>query len=245
MKRKRFTDPGRGFIAPFVHIPEYYEKVSYDEVFREVRNDIDKNFYQWTWSANYLKDTFPPDIDLTRLLQSLWPICPDLFRSKSPGAIKLAAHFDKLRWDSNYAPTPQEREKAQEAIGAIMGSKTPDTKWKKIPVPPLLSLNGIYEYVHRITEYLQEQYINEYGRDPLPEDVFTDETELKELREVDPRLEEMVEKDLIEMLVHKPDELTNELMAQFLGYTPKTLKQELKKEKKPSVSSPPKKVKRI
>ncbi len=270
--RRRFgfsPPPGRDyqekfFIAPFVHIPEYYKKVSYDEVFREVRNNIDKNFYQWTWPADDLRyeltlsahgliearDALPPDIDLTRLLQSHLPISPTLFQSNNPSARKLAAHFGRLHWDSHNAPTPQERKKAQGAIDDIMGSKTPDTKGKKIVIPPLLSLNDMYAYLHRITDYLQEQYINEYGRDPLPEDVFTDETKLgelcrKELREIDPRLEEMVEKDLIEMLVHKPGELTNELMAQFLGYTPKTLKQELKKEKKPSVSSPPKKVKRF
>jgi len=256
MKRKKVTDPGKGFAGPLVDDLEYYyKKVSYDEVFRKARNDIDNIFYSRIYEANELryeltvsadglieaKDCFPPDTNLTRLLQFLWPTCPDLFQSKSPGAIKLAAHFDKLRWDSNYARTPQERKRAQEAIRAIIESKTPDTKWKKKPVPPLLSLNDMYAYLHRITEYLQEQYINEYGRDPLPEGVFTDETGLKELREIDPRLEEMVEKDLIPMLIKKPKELTRDLMAQFLGLTPKTLKQELKKEKKPPVSSPPQK----
>ena len=269
--RRRFgfsPPPGRDyqekfFIAPFVDDFEYYYKrVSYDEVFRKARNDIDNNRYQWTGSADDLKyeltlsahgliearDALPPDTDLTWLIKSIGPICPDLFESNNPSARKLAAHFGRLRWDSHNAATPQERKKAREAIDAIMGSKTPDTKGKKIVIPPLLSLNDMYEYLHRITKYLQEQYINEYGCDPLPEDVFTDETKLgelcrKELREIDPRFEEMVEKNLIEMLVHRPGELTTELMAQFLGYTPGTLTQYLKQEKQSS--PPPKGVKRI
>jgi len=258
MKRKRFTDPGKAFAGPLVDdLEHYYKKVSYGEVFRKARNDIDNNFYrrideadelryELTLSAHDLieaRDALPPDIDLTRLLQLHLPISPNLFHN--PSARKLAAHFGRLHWDSHNAPTPQERKKAQGAIDAIMGSKTPDTKGKKIVIPPLLPLNGMYEYLHRITKYLQEQYINEYGRDPLPENIFTDETELEELREIDPRLEEMVEKDLIPMLIKKPKELTRKLMAQFLGVTPGTLRERLKEEKRPSVSSPPKKVKRI
>jgi len=242
--------PGRDyqekfFIAPFVHIPKYYEKVSYDEVFREVQKHIGNDVYRWTYLANYLKDTFPPDIDLTQLLQSLRPYCPDLSESDSPGSEKLAAHFGRhligLLRDYHYAGTPQEREKAREEIDAIVKNKAPERKWKKIPLPPFLSVNGMYEYVHRITDDLRRKYTKKYGYDPLPEDAFTDETELKELREIDPRLEEMVEKDLIPMLIKGPHELTQKLMAKFLGYTLKTLKQELKKEKKPPASSPPQK----
>jgi len=242
--------PGRDyqekfFIAPFVHIPKYYEKVSYDEVFREVQKHIGNDVYRWTYLANYLKDTFPPDIDLTQLLQSLRPYCPDLSESDSPGSEKLAAHFGRhligLLRDFHYAPTPQEREKAREEIDAIIKNKAPERKRKKIPIPPPLSLNDMYAYVHRITDHLRRKYTKKYEYDPLPEDVLTNKTELTELHDTDPRLVEIQKKGITRMLIKRPHELTIKLMAQFLGVTPKTLRQRLKEEKKPPVSSPPQK----
>jgi len=243
MKRKKVADPGKGFIAPFVADPEYYKRVSYDEVFKKVQDDINNNVYRWTYSANELKDTFPPDLDLTQLLQSLRPYCPDLSESDSPGSEKLVTHFGRLLIgllrDYHYAATPQEREKAKEEIDAIMKNRAPERKRKKIPRPPHLSLNGMYEYVHCITDDLRRKYTKKYGYDPLPEDVLTNKTESKELHQTDPRLVEIQKKGLTRMLIKKPRELTQKLMAQFLGFTPKTLKQELKKEKKPPASSPP------
>jgi len=249
--RRRFgfsPPPGRDyqekfFIAPFVADPEYYKRASYDEVFREVQKHIGNDSYRRIYSADYLKDPLPSDIDLTQLLQSLRPNCPDLSESDSPGSEKLAAHFGRLLigllWDYHYAPTPQEREKAREEIDAIIKNKAPERKRKKIPRPPHLSLNGMYEYVHCITDDLRRKYTKKYGYDPLPEDVLTNKTESKELHQTDPRLVEIQKKGLTRMLIKRPHELTQKLVAQFLGYTLKTLKQELKKEKKPPASSPP------
>ncbi len=226
------------FIAPFVHIPEYYKKVSYDEVFREVQKHINKDVYRWTYSADYLKDSFPPDLDLTRLLQSLRPRCPDLSESDSPGSEKLAAHFGRhligLLRDYHDPATPQEREKARREIDAIIKNKAPERKRKKIPIPPPLSLNEMYKYLHRITDDLRQQRVD----GDWPED----DPELEKLLEAaDPRLVEIEKKGLTRMLMEKPHELTIELMAGFLGLRPGSLSHRLKDEKRLSVSPPPQK----
>ncbi len=90
----------------------------------------------------------------------------------------------------------------------------------------------MYEYLHRITEDLQQQQADGYWpkNDPELERL---------LEETDPRLVEIEKKGLTQMLTKKPKELTKKLMADFLGVTPGTLKQELKKQKKHPSSFPP------
>ncbi|MBM4135940.1 MAG: hypothetical protein FJ241_03825 [Nitrospira sp.] len=241
MKKVKFTWPHKGFSPPFAAEPDYYKTKTYDEVFNAVREDINNNLYTLTYSAKDLRPLPDNPEHLTNLLKSLVPMCPDLFESDNPSARKLVAHFGKLIWDAQYAQSPKEKKKAKEAIGDILSSKTTDTKWSKIYIPPLLSLNDMLFYLHKITKYLRKQYVETYTTEPLNKNDLKEKAELKRLEETDSRLVEIVEKGYIRMLISKPTELTKQLMADFFDLKIGTLKEYLKKEKKHPGSYTPQK----
>ena len=228
MVKAKFTRPDRGFFPPFAAEPDYYKTKTYEEVFKAVREDIENNFYKWTYSEEYLKPLPDDPENLTKWLKLLVPVCPDLFESNNLYARKLVAHFGRLVNTLLYPQNPKEREKAKDAIDSILSGKTKDAKWSKKYIQPLLSLNDMVTYIHQITKYLRKQYIKEYGDEPLNNEDIKDPKELERLKKKDQRLVSLVKSGDIQMLIAEPKSFTQKLVADFLGLTLKGLKQQLK-----------------
>lgn len=212
------------FCEPFVSEPNWYTIKSYKEVFEAIRKDIDENIYTWTWPPDELKP-IANDEDLTKKLKIILPSCPDLFKSNSPEARKLVAHFGELHWQSLYAQNTQKRNEATEAISDMLSYKyVKHAKGSKVYIPPLLSLNDMVAYIHRITKHLKSQVCPEDDLNDPQASYFTD-----------PRLRDLVKKnkEYIYILYKKPKELTKKLVADFFGLTLKGLNQKLKQEKHP------------
>lgn len=224
MKKVKLTSFGKVFCDPFVTDPDYYKTVTYEDVFKAVENDINNNIYTFTKGAEYIR--LKSDIDLTSSLKALVPWCPDLFESNSPDARKLVAHFGKLIQKAWYGRTYRERREAKNAIHDILNNPHPHAKWSKVRIPPFLSLNDMCAYIHQITKYLRQQYINSYG--------LEDTTDYKTLKEsnADKRLIELAKKGYIKMLVSRPKQLTITLVADFFGLSFKGLNQQLKEERR-------------
>jgi|GEM_PF-6125317 len=60
-KRKTFTRPDKGFIEPFSAEPDYYKTKTYEEVFKAIREDIEKNNYIFLYSAQDLNRPSLPE----------------------------------------------------------------------------------------------------------------------------------------------------------------------------------------
>lgn len=247
----KFTDFGRGFREPFLE-NDYYKTVTYNDVFKAVRADIEKHFYTITHRAKKLKRikdpdaVFPektsemsmeefiawraPDVDLTKLLKELMPGCPDLFESDNPTARILVKHFGKLVNTARYAQRP-ERQKARDDIDKMLEGPH-YLKASKIYIPPFLSLNDMFSYIHKITVHLKTQYIESFDHESLNKRDINDKNTLRELEKADYRLVEIAREGHIDILLRKPKELTRKLMANFFGLTLRGLEQQLKEERK-------------
>ena len=228
MGKKKVTRPGKGFIEPFAAEPDWYKTRTYEEVFEAIRKDIKKNNYKCTYSAEELKPPADDPEHLTKMLKLLVPWCPDLFESDNPSARKLAAHFGRLLNTWLYSRNHEERQGAKDIIDIILSGKTKDAQWSKKYIQPLLSLNDMITYIHKITGYLRKEYVNEYDHEPLNKENIENPRELERLKKTDHRLVALVESGYMEMLINSPKKLTKKLVADFLGLTLKGLEQKLK-----------------
>lgn len=241
MKKVKFASCSRVFSEPFVEQPDYYKTATYEDVFKEVKEDINNNFYTKTFSGEDIR--LQDGEDLTLLLKWLVPQTPDLFEANSPGARKLVAHFGKLIGTSYYGQTSKERQKAKDAINDILNNKHPYAKYGKVHIQPFLSLNDMCAYIHRITNYLRDNAILLFRDRPNAStakclktafiiNTIKDPEILKALQDRDKRFMEVIKKGYMGMLINKPKELTITLVANFLKLTPKGLKQQLKEERR-------------
>lgn len=251
-ERTKHTSLGKGFINPFVE-PDYYKKVTYDEFFQTINKELLD--YTVLVSADHLKPIRDTDLvinknphemsceefmawrapsvsekELTARLKQLVPYCPDLWESNNPTARLLVKHFGRLLNTALHGKY-KERKKAASDINDITTSRPKDAKWKKKYIPPFLSLNDMYECIHKITKYLRTQCTKAYPDELLTEKDIEDISILEGLKEVDPRLVDIVQKGQTKTLIGATKTLTKELIADFLGLTLNGLEQQLKPKK--------------
>lgn len=219
---------------------DYYKKITYDEIFKAVKEQIQEGEYNnLPSSLKYVLYKSLPSIDEVKanddLLISVLEFCvtnySNFFESDLPKARALIAEFGRLVNRSFYAQIPEERQMAKEALEKILSRPEQAQDSKKF-IPPYLYLNGMYVYLDKITKYLETQYKNHFGNEPLDISKLNHE-DLSELRKADPRLIEIVKNEYINILI-KPKghiTLTKKLMADFFEHTPGGLNEKLKEEK--------------
>jgi hypothetical protein len=232
---------------------DYYKHKNFEDVFKEIRKDIDSGFYEWRISADHVTFEDIPFYDihqkkflelheadyllkllgikkddspenLTKALKKIVPICPDLFSSNSDGARKLVAHFGKIINQALHSEGSKERKEAEDNLGAIL-KRPKEKKWKKVIIPPAFSFTQFFNYLHEITKDLREEI--EYG------DLSgVNSEDLADFKETKPGLVEIYKLGLIDLLTTNPAEVTYKIMASFFNLTAEGLKQKVKKERK-------------
>lgn len=237
MKKKRKTTTREGtffkkyFVNPFVE-PDYYKKISYAEFFKEVEKELE-DYTVRALPCKHLKpikDSIDED-ELTQRLKVLVPYCPDLWESDHPTARLLVRHFGRLLNVALCGVDIKARQEAAFIIEDITKTKPFDFKNAKKYIPPLLSLHEMFRSVHRITEYLRKQYINECDKEPLSDLDVRDENGIKKLSGIDIRLVDLAKERRINILISQPKKLTKMFMADFFGLTLDGLNQAMKAEK--------------
>jgi len=118
--------------------------------------------------------------------------------------------------------TAEIRDKARAALDKIITRPT-SIKNKRKNIPINLYLNGLYDYLNAITKHLRTK-LRKAG--PARNNVS--------LYEIDPRLKEINENNLLEDLRGRTwRQVTDTFLAEFLGLSVQGLQQKLKEESRP------------
>lgn len=233
--QKRQTPFGRAFIPPSsfaIHGLAYYKKLSYQDVLIELDKDIDRGLYRPTIKADHMKKPAPSSsAGLDEMLSELIPLCPNLFSSDNTIARKLTAHFGRMVWEHHTARNNETREILRKRIAGILFGRLPVSKNTKKPIPIFLSLSGLYDYLHKITEHLKQRFLSKYANTDTGPDCLREA--MADLKSLDPRLFELAKYPrYMELLTaRRPARLTCTIIAAHFGFTEKGMNQYLKEER--------------
>lgn len=207
----------RYFKPPFPE-KDYYKTATYKAVLDAVKADIEDGKYDFSNPpAEFLNDI--PFDRVHGLLRWYVIHCQDLFSSDAPGARHLVSLFGDIVNKAFHSVDQEERRKAGEELNAII-ARPAYFKDAKKEIPYSLSLDGLFSYTHRITEYVWKKYRYdiEYGI-------------LSCLEDPDARLAEITEMGHEGLLKRERVRLTRSMIAPLFDLTEQGLNQRIKGER--------------